>query len=185
MGLLRRSTSSLFSAAPGAVPTRKSGRPAVDVAAAIGDRRPTTGLGGRRDADQDSGSIGGFRGGFFPARGRSRGADRAAGDAHRAGFPSRRAVHAVPGSTAADAASYLSALSGGTRRRLSAVFPWPERGAGMQRDLCAGIPAEWHGDRASHELRLASRLDDQAFLNAFARRRSAPRRSPAPKCHRR
>jgi leucine-zipper of insertion element IS481 len=46
-----------------------------------------------------------------------------------------------------------------TRWRLSPVFPRPQRRSGLQRDLCAGIPAERHGDRASHELLLAPRLD--------------------------
>ena len=56
---------------------------------------------------------------------------------------------------------------------LSAVFPRPQCGAGLHRDLCPGKPAERHGDRAAHELFLASRLE------LPQRRRMAPI-SPVP-----
>jgi hypothetical protein len=120
---------------------------------------PTAGLGGRQDADQDSGNTGGFCRRFFAARGRRGGADCAAGDADRAGIAARRrAIHAAPGSTAPGTASDLSPFPGGARRRLPPVFPRPERRAGVQRDLCAGIPAKRHRDRAPHELLLAPGL---------------------------
>lgn len=160
MGLLRRSTSNLFSAGPTAVPTGNGAGPQLTLPRQSETVGSATGLGGRRDADQGSGNIGSFRGCFFAARRRSRCADRAAGDADRAGVAGsrRRAVRPAPGSTAAEAASYLSALSGGTRRRLSTVFPRLERRAGVQCGLCAGIPAQRHRDRAPHELPLAPRL---------------------------
>ena len=122
--------------------------------------RSTTGLGGRHDADQDSGNIAGFGRRFFVARGRNPGANRAAGDADGAGVAALgdRGIRAAPYQAAADAPARLSALRTGTRRRLSPVLSRPQCGAGLQRNLRAGIPAERHGDRASHELLLAPRL---------------------------
>jgi len=122
--------------------------------------RSTTGLGGRHDADQDSGNIAGFGRRFFVARSRNPGANRAAGDADGAGVAALgdRGIRAAPYQAAADAPARLSALRTGTRRRLSPVLSRPQCGAGLQRNLRAGIPAERHGDRASHELLLAPRL---------------------------
>ncbi len=42
--------------------------------------------------------------------------------------------------------------------RLSPLQPRPQRGARLHRDLCAGIPAERHGDHPAHELLLATGL---------------------------
>ena len=44
------------------------------------------------------------------------------------------------------------------RRRLSALRPGPECGAGVQCHLCAGTSAERHGDRAAGRLLLAAGL---------------------------
>jgi len=147
--------------------------------------RSTTGLGGRHDADQDSGIIAGFGRRFFVARGRNPGANRAAGDADGAGVAAfgYQGIRAAPYQTAADAPARLSALRTGTRRRLSPVLSRPQCGAGLQRNLRAGIPAERHGDRASHELLLAPRLV-RPLLSAAARRRSSRRWPPAPTLHR-
>src|SRR5487761_2395105 len=186
MGLLRRSTSNLFSAGPAAVPTGNGAGPQLTLPRQSETVGPATGLGGRRDADQGSGNIGSFRGCFFAARRRSRCADRAAGDADRAGVAAsrRRAVRPASGSTAAEAASHLSALSGGTRRRLSTVFPRLELRARVQRGLCAGIPAQRHRDRAPHELPLAPRLKRDRWIAACAcfenLRRRFYFRSPRP-----
>jgi hypothetical protein len=59
-------------------------------------------------------------------------------------------------STAPGPGSHLSARLAG--RRLSPLRPRAERATRVQRHLCAGIPAERHGDRAAPELLLASRL---------------------------
>ena len=139
--------------------------------------RSTTGLGGRHNADQDSGNIAGFGRGFFVARSRNPGANRAAGDADGAGVAALgdRGIRAAPYQAAADAPARLSALRTGTRRRLSPVLSRPQCGAGLQRNLRAGIPAERHGDRTAHELLLAPRLV-WPLLSAAARRRSSRRR---------
>jgi hypothetical protein len=151
---------------------------------------PSTGLGGRQDAYQDSGNSGFGRFCFvaccFIARGGRTGANRSAGYADGAGIADSRgrALHATSGPASGQARSHLSAVSGGTRWRLSQVFPRPKCGAGVQRNLRAGVPAERHGDRPPHELLLAPRLKP-AVLSAFAARRSARRRPPALRFRRR
>src|ERR1035437_6314114 len=122
--------------------------------------RSTTGLGGRHDADQDSGNIAGFGRFFFVARSRNPGANRAAGDADGAGVAALgdRGIRAAPYQAAADAPARLSALRTGTRRRLSPVLSRPQCGAGLQRNLRAGVPAGVPGHRPSHYLLLAPRL---------------------------
>ena len=51
-------------------------------------------------------------------------------------------------------------------RRLSALQSRPQCGARLHRDLCAGIPAERHGDHAAHELLLAARLVMKTWIGA-------------------
>src|ERR1700722_16997935 len=125
--------------------------------------RPLGRFGWCDDADQVGGIMGRSCRRFGAAWGRDERADRAAGRAGGAGA-ARRAPDAAPGS-AAYPATRLSELRTGARRRLSQVFSRRQRGARMQRDLCAGIQAERHGDRAAHELFLASRL--VPFLRDF------------------
>src|SRR5664279_5675213 len=141
--------------------------------------RSTTGWGGRHDAYQDSGNIAGFGTGFFVARSRNPGANRPAGDADGAGVAALgdRCIGAAPYQAAADAPARVSALRTGTRRRLSPVLSRPQCGAGLHRNLRAGIPAERHADRAPHELLLASRLI-WPDVSGGAPRRSARRRPP-------
>src|ERR1700722_9539279 len=75
---------------------------------------PVTGLGGRQNADQNSGTIDSFGGHFFTAGGGSRSPDRPAAHAHRASLTadSRRAPRADPGPASAQAPSHLSTLPG-------------------------------------------------------------------------
>ena len=125
----------------------------------------TTGLGGRDEADQDGGNLAGFYRGSFAARGRSKRANRTVRSAHSAGVATGRhgRRQSGPGSTVAATRAGLSAQSAGTGWCLSALFPGPQCGAGMHGNLRAGIPAERHGDCASHELLLARRLGPFPF----------------------
>jgi hypothetical protein len=159
-------------AGPAAVPAGNRSAPQLTLSRQSETVGPTTGLDRRQDADRDSGLIGSFCGCICTACSRREGADYAAGDADCTGIAHRRVLDAAPGSTAAAADSHLSPLPSGARRSLPAVLPRPRRCAGVQRDLCAGIPAERHRDRAPHELHLAARLERHECLTAFARRRS-------------
>jgi hypothetical protein len=125
----------------------------------------TTGLGGRDEADQDGGNLAGFYRGSFAARGRSKRANRTVRSAHSAGVATGRhgRRQSGPGPTVAATRAGLSAQSAGTGWCLSALFPGPQCGAGMHGNLRAGIPAERHGDCASHELLLARRLGPFPF----------------------
>ena len=125
----------------------------------------TTGLGGRDEADQDGGNLAGFYRGSFAARGRSKRANRTVRSAHSAGVATGRHGRRQSGSDSTVAATRagLSAQSAGTGWCLSALFPGPQCGAGMRGNLRAGIPAERHGDCASHELLLARRLGPFPF----------------------
>jgi hypothetical protein len=119
----------------------------------------TTGLGGRDEADQDGGNWAGFCRGGFAAHGSSRCANRTVRSADSAGVTTRRGPWASPGSTVAPTRADLSAQQpAGTGWCLSALLPGPKCGARMHGNLCAGISAERHGDRAPHELLLARRL---------------------------
>src|ERR1700722_3080660 len=66
---------------------------------------PVTGSGGRQDADQNSGIIGGFSGHSFTAGGGSRSPDHPAAHSDRAGLTanSRRAPRAASGPASAQA----------------------------------------------------------------------------------
>ena len=157
-------------AGPAAVPAGNRSAPQLTLSRQSETVGPTTGLDGRQHADRDSGLIGGFCRCICTACSRREGADCAAADC--TGIAHRRVLDAAPGSKAAAADSHLSPLPGRALRRLPAVLPRPRCRAGVQRDLCAGIPAERHGDRAPHELHLAARLERHECLTASARRRS-------------
>ena len=81
--------------------------------------------------------------------------------AHRAGAETgrHRCVRTAP--AAAPPRADLPAGAVGARC-LSALQSGTECGAQLHRDLCAGIPAERHGDHAAHELLLAARLAPRA-----------------------
>jgi hypothetical protein len=117
----------------------------------------TTGLGGRDEADQDGGHWACFYRGSFAARDWGKRANRDIRDADGAGIATR-GRRAGPGSTDGSTRADLPAQPAGTRWCLSALFSGPQRGAGLHGNLCAGIPAERHGDRAPDELLLAPRL---------------------------
>jgi hypothetical protein len=146
----------------------------VDVVAAIGDRRVDKR--GQPDAYPVSGNIGSLHGDSVSPCAVSSSADEPSDHANRSGDAARcRSLVHIAGSAAAEAGSHLFPAALAARCH-SALFPGPERGAGLQCDLCAGIPAERHSDRAAHDLRLASRL---AF---FARDSSAARPLSCCRC---
>src|SRR5258705_5808083 len=150
---------------------------AVDVGAAIGDVAVRDRfLGGRDDADCDSGDLGRLCRIVLAAGDDRTGANRPVGNADGASLAADgvRGVRAAPGQTADNTLAGLPELRAGPlRRRLSPLFPRPQRDARLHRDLRAGVPAERHGDRASHELLLAPRL-------SLVQRRRATPISPTP-----
>src|SRR5216684_4524841 len=105
MGLSRLSTFRLFSAQ-------------LTLARQSETLRPITALGGRNDAGQHGGNIGGFCRQFCTAHGRNEGANRAAGDADGAAVAAcrHRGVGAAPYPTADDTPASLSTVRVGTRR---------------------------------------------------------------------
>src|SRR5260370_33718021 len=117
--------------------------------------------------------MGGFCRHVFAASGGTETASRAVRDTDRAGVAAcrHRGVRAAPDQAAIDTPARLSALSTGTRWRLSPVLSRPQRGARLQRNLRAGIPAERHRHRAPHELLLARRLehDPEKWMPVFGK----------------
>ena len=151
--LLLFSTSRLFSAGSPAGATGFAGVMELTSARQSETLRPPTGLGGRDDTDCDGGMTGCF-GRALAARSGRAGANRVSGDQDRAGGADRY-VGAAPPRDQARAGLSARAMATG---RLPPLQPRAQGGAGLHRDLCAGIPAERHRDHAPHALLLAARL---------------------------
>ena len=130
----------------------------VDLGAAIGDRTARYQAWVDFDeADCDGGNIGCFCRIFAAAdtSRRRRRRRRGCGSRRHASQPLSRMCPRSAGDGCAACRSIGRSM--GTRR-LSALQSRPQRGARLHRDLCAGIPAERHGDHPAHELLLAARL---------------------------
>ena len=134
----------------------------VDLGAPIGDRRADTGVGGLQMKRIVTVAISAAFAGFCsPVRlRRRRRHPRGRGSRRRRTPAGHRCVRTAPATAAARAD--LSAGMGA--RRLSALQPRPQCRARLHRDLCAGVPAERHGDHPAHELLLAARLDSSRFI---------------------
>ena len=160
------------------MPTVLRPRPQLTLARQSETVAAITGLGGRHDADRDGGDIGSLLAGASLAaaavRARRRRPRRPELGSRRPSPPDeppRRRQRRRPLRRLRIYPRYEAEPDGVYPR----YYPGPQCGAGLHRDLCAGIPAERHGDRAAHELLLASRLE----LRALSAARTAPI-SPAP-----